>query len=229
MKRKHIFYTELSYIIGIAVLALGTALMERADFGVSMVVAPAYLIHLKVSQYLSWYTFGMSEYVLQFFVLILLTLVLRKFKISYLFSFVTAVIYGLTLDLLMLLIGFIPLGGIPGRFIYYILGLLCCSTGVALLFHTYISPEAYELFVKEISDAGGYKISVVKTVYDISSCLIAVILSFIFFGFMHFEGVKLGTVFCALINGFLIGKISSFFESRFEFKDRFPLKKYFEK
>lgn len=41
MKIKRVFYTELAYAIGIIVLALGTALMERADFGMSMVVAPA--------------------------------------------------------------------------------------------------------------------------------------------------------------------------------------------
>ena len=251
MKKKKIFYTELAYVFGIVILALGTAFMERADFGMSMVVAPAYLIHLKVSQYLPWYTFGMSEYVLQFFILILLGLVLRKFKISYLFSFVTAVIYGFTLDFLMFLMDFIPFdvssgkteiagGFIPFdltsagpalavRFIYYIVGMLLCSLGVALLFHTYIAPEAYELFVKEYSKEKNLKTSVVKTVYDITSCITAVILSFLFFGFLHFEGVKIGTVFCALINGFLIGRISVFFESRYEFIDGLPLRKYFEK
>lgn len=47
------FYTEAAYFIGLVTLALGTALMERADFGMSMVVAPAYLVYLKVSEYLN--------------------------------------------------------------------------------------------------------------------------------------------------------------------------------
>ena len=51
MKGKRIFYCELAYFLGIVVLAFGTALMEKADFGMSMVVAPAYLIHLKISEY----------------------------------------------------------------------------------------------------------------------------------------------------------------------------------
>ena len=38
------FYTEAAYFIGLIMLALGTAFMERADFGMSMVVAPAYPI-----------------------------------------------------------------------------------------------------------------------------------------------------------------------------------------
>ena len=60
MKTKKIFPSELAYLVGIVVLAFGSAFMEKADFGMSMVVAPAYLIHLKVSQYLPFYSFGMS-------------------------------------------------------------------------------------------------------------------------------------------------------------------------
>ena len=44
--KKRIFYTELAYFLGLLILAVGTAFMERANFGVSMVVAPAYLLHL---------------------------------------------------------------------------------------------------------------------------------------------------------------------------------------
>ncbi|HOO80024.1 MAG TPA: hypothetical protein PLQ04_06520, partial [Lachnospiraceae bacterium] len=66
-RKKRTFYSEWAYVLGVLTLAIGTALMERADFGMSMVVAPAYLIHLKVSQYLPWYSFGISEYFFQAF------------------------------------------------------------------------------------------------------------------------------------------------------------------
>ena len=48
--KKSIFHTELSYVFGMLILALGSAMMTYADFGLSMVVAPAYLLHLMVSQ-----------------------------------------------------------------------------------------------------------------------------------------------------------------------------------
>ncbi|MDD3163055.1 MAG: DUF6198 family protein, partial [Sphaerochaetaceae bacterium] len=101
MKQKKVFYTEIAYLAGILTLAFGTALMEWADYGMSMVVAPAYLFYLKLSQYYPAFTFGMAEYVLQAFLLIVLSLVLRKFKLSYLFSFATALMYGFALDLFM--------------------------------------------------------------------------------------------------------------------------------
>ena len=83
------------------------ALVEKTDFGMSMVVAPAYLLHLKISEYLPFYTFGMSEYVLQIFVLIALVLIMRKFKKGYLFSFITAVFYGFVLDGSMILLSYL--------------------------------------------------------------------------------------------------------------------------
>ena len=67
MKGKRIFYCELAYFFGIVVLAFGTALMEKADFGMSMVVAPAYILHLKLSELFSWFSFGVAEYIFQGF------------------------------------------------------------------------------------------------------------------------------------------------------------------
>lgn len=58
MNGKKVFYSELAYVFGMVVLALGTAMMERADFGMSMVVAPAYLVHLRILQAFPAFTFG---------------------------------------------------------------------------------------------------------------------------------------------------------------------------
>ena len=229
MKTKKVFFSEVAYILGIIVLALGTAMMKRADFGLSMVVAPAYLLHLKISQYVPAFSFGMAEYSLQAVLLIIMSISLLKFKPIYLFSFVTAVIYGFTLDIAIRFVDILPLTGIAGRIIYYLIGMVLCAFGVSLLFHTYIAPEAYELFVKEISAKSGKDINVIKTVYDCVSCLVAIMLSFAFFGLWHFEGVKLGTIICAFVNGFLIGGFSKMAESVFDFKDAFNLREKFEK
>ncbi|MBE5772279.1 MAG: hypothetical protein E7336_13050, partial [Clostridiales bacterium] len=62
---KNTFFTEAAYFLGMILLAVGTALMERADFGMSMVVAPAYILQLKISEFLPFFSFGMAEYMLQ--------------------------------------------------------------------------------------------------------------------------------------------------------------------
>lgn len=216
---KRTFYTEAAYVIGLITLALGTAFMERADFGMSMVVAPAYLIYLKVSGYLGWFSFGMAEYCFQAFLIVVLAMVLRRFKRRYLISFITAFIYGTVLDIMVNAVNLVPGNGILQRAVCYGAGMVICAIGVSLLFHTYISPEAYELVVKEISSRYNLDINKTKTVYDCCSCLIAVAMSFLFFGFMRFEGVKPGTVLCALINGWMIGRCSRCFEKHFDFVD----------
>ncbi len=225
--RKASFYSELAYVVGIVGLALGTAFMEKADFGMSMVVAPAYLLYLKLSEVLPFVTFGMAEYTIQGCLLVVMVIVLRKFKVSYLFSFVTAIIYGLTLDSCIALISHMDASVFAVRIILYTIGLLLCAAGVAFIFHTYIAPEVYELFVKEVSAKTHIKISRFKTIYDCVSCLVGILMSFLFFGLFHFRGVQIGTIICALVNGKTIGIISSFLENRFVFVDILPLRKYF--
>lgn len=216
MKKK--FYTEAAYFLGLLILAFGTALMVKADMGMSMVVAPAYLVHRKLSVYLPWFSFGVAEYTFQAVLLVGMILFLRRFRIHYLFSFVTAVLYGILLDICMFPASFLPTA-LPARLAYFILGMLLGSLGVALLFHTYIAPEVYELFVKEWADQSGMEIGKCKTVYDCISCALSILLSFAFFGVGHFEGVKLGTVVCALCNGRVIGIITGFLNRHYLFTD----------
>lgn len=225
--KKKIFYTEWAYVFGLIIMAFAAAFTEKADFGMSMVVAPAYILHLKVSQYLPWFTFGVAEYVFQGLLVLITVLVMKKFKKSYLFSFVTAVLYGTLLDMSMEIIAPLPDEYFAVRVLWYILGTVFCSLAVSLFFHTYISPEAYELIVKELSAKTGCDINKVKTVYDCLSTFLGIVMSFAFFGFGVFEGVKLGTVICAFINGFLIGRFTTFLEKRFEFRNRFDMEKHF--
>ena len=232
MKEKRVFSCELAYVIGLLALGFGTALSVVADFGVSMVVAPAYLLHLKVSELLPFFSFGMAEYTLQAVLVLVVACLMRRFKISYLFSFVTAVLYGFALDGSLFLIELLPaefLSAIAVRVAFYFLGMAFATLGVSFFFHTYISPEAYELFVKELSAKYGKDIHKFKIVYDVCSCLIAILMSFIFFDFFRFEGVKLGTIISAALNGIMISGFSKLLDRFFTFEDKLPLRKLFDK
>lgn len=226
--KKKTFYSELAYLFGTVILAFGTALMTLADFGVSMVVAPAYILHLKISQFLPFFSFGMAEYTLQAVLLVIMIIAVRRFKISYLFSFFTAVIYGVLLDTFIYLLSFIP-SLFYVRVIFYIVGFFIVACGVALFFKTYVPPEAYELFVKEISDKYHLDIHKFKTLYDISSLIISVILSFTFFGLFVFKGVSWGTLIAAIFNGFTIKLFGKFLDKHFDFKDGLKLRSFFQK
>ena len=226
--KKRVFYTEISYVLGLVIMAFAAAFTEKADFGMSMVVAPAYILHLKLSQFWPWFTFGVSEYFFQGMLVLVTALIMRKLKLSYLLSFVTAVLYGTLLDIAMKIIAPLPDADFAIRILWYILGAVFCSFAVSLFFHTYFAPEAYELIVKELSAKTKININKVKTGFDCFSVVLGIILSFSFFGFGTFYGVKLGTIICALINGFLIGRFSKLLEHFFEFRNILSLQKYFE-
>lgn len=226
--KKRIFYTEAAYVVGLTLLALSAAMMAASDFGVSMVVAPAYILHLEVSQYLPFFSFGMAEYTLQAVLLILMVVILRAFRLSFLFSFVTAVLYGFILDFFVFLVSFLPVTELAVRLPLFIVGMLMGSAGVSMIFHTYIAPEVYELLVKEVSAKFKINIHKFKTGYDCCSLLLSVVMSFLFFGLWQFEGVKLGTFVVAILNGFLISRWTKLFESIWEFKNGMNLKKYFQ-
>ncbi len=225
MKKR--FSSELAYVLGVVFVALGVVFMEKADFGVSMVVAPAYLLYRWLSPHWGFVTFGMAEYCLQAVLLLVMAGVIRRFRISYLFSFVTAVIYGFVLDGFMRLGAILPVDFLWQRAIYYAIGMMLCSAGVSAMFHTYIPPEAYELFVKEVSGHFRVNINRFKTAYDCTSCMIGVVMSFLIFGLWQFVGVNWGTILCALINGTIIGWFSAFCEKHWTFYDRFAWRKFF--
>ena len=166
MKGKRIFYSELSYLLGIVILTLGNTLMERASFGLSMVVAPAYLLHLKISTFLPFFTFGMAGYTLQVFLLIGLSIVMKKVKKGYFLSFLTAVLYGFVLDAWMSVIALIPFTGTVARLLFFVFGLAITAFGVSLLFHTYFPPEAYDLIVKELAGKFGVLYAAVEKTAD---------------------------------------------------------------
>lgn len=226
--KKHTFYSEIAYFAGLILLGFGTAMVERAAFGMSMVIAPAYLIHLKVSQFLPFFSFGMAAYLFQAALLVLTGLILRRFRPIYLCSFATAVLYGFILDGSIFVVQLFPEPAMAGRILMFVIGLPLCSLGIAMLLHSYFPPEAYELFVKELSAKTGIAFGRLKMGYDLSSLLLALILSFVFFGFGQFKGVNIGTIVTALVNAPLISLMDRLLNRIFVFRDRFSLRVRFE-
>ena len=95
------------------------------------------------------------------------------------------------------------------------------TTGVSLLFYTYISPEAYELLVKEVSKKFGFETGRTKLVYDISSLLLSTVLALVFFGIGDLKGIGIGTEIAAVLNGILIGAYCKIYNKFISFKDIF--------
>lgn len=221
MSRKIKISGEVAYFAAIILLSLAVAILS-ADFGISMIVAPAYLLSLKTS----FLSFGQAEYVVQACVFALLCVVLKKFRISYLFSFGTCLIYGLVLDLWRKIPFFDPSVTPPGsmnlplRIAMFIIGMILTSFSVALFFKTYLFPQVYDFFVKAVSSKYGIKLSVLKTIVDLSCLTASVIMTFAFFG--EIRGIGWGTLVMALLNGTVIGFFSNLLDKAFDFQATLP-------
>ncbi len=212
---------EVVYLLAIVLLSFAVALLTAADFGISMIVAPAYLLSLK----LGVLSFGQAEYVIQAGLFILLCIVLRRFKPVYLISFVTCLIYGAVLDLWRLLPCFDPNVTQPGsmalwlRIVMFIFGVLITSFSIALFFKTYLYPQVYDFFVKAVSFRYGIPLPLFKTGFDMTFLIVSVVMSLCFFG--GFIGLGWGTFAMAVLNGSIIGFFSARLDKAFEFRPIF--------
>lgn len=218
--RKSKIPTDIFYILGIIILAFGITLILKGGFGMSMVVAPAYMISLKFNSL----TFGMAEYTFQAFLLVIVFSVIR-FRWVYFLSFLTAFIYGHVLDLWIWIFSNIDPQTLQTKILIYALGILMSSLGIALFFRTNLPMQVYELFVKEISEKFNWNISTVKTIYDCCSCILAVSLSLLFFG--RLRDIGIGTIICSLTNGPLIGIWGKLIDKYLVFSSDLGIGKFF--
>lgn len=207
---------EIAYFLGIVTMTLGVVLMQKADFGLSMIVAPAYML----SEFLE-ISFGTAEYCLQFVLVTVMCLILRKFRIAYYLSFATAVIYGLVLDgFIWLLQAGTPAQDLPIRILLMLAGMPVTAVGVALFFRTYLPACAYDMFVKVVSGHFRLNTGKFKICYDFASLGVALILTFAFFG--KLIGIGVGTLICACLNGLLINAFSALFARCVDFTVLLP-------
>lgn len=222
MKKKIKLYEEFIYIIAILLLSLGVAMTAASNFGVSMIVAPAYIISLKFS----FLTFGQAGYLVQAMLFIIYLIIVRKVKPSYLFFVVTCVLYGVILDSWRSIIPILnPHIVAPGdfsmwlRILLYIAGAIISSFSVALFFKVYLYPQVYDFFVKKVSEKFKTPVVKFKLGYDIVSLFLAHALSLMFFG--RVIGIGWGTFIMAISSGYVTGIFLRILDRYFVFEPKF--------
>lgn len=222
--------SEFVYILGLLLLSFSVAMIASTDFGVSMIVAPAYILSLKVEAL----SFGQCEYVIQGVLFLIMCLLLGRIRPIYFSSFVTGLIYGALLDLWRLLIpAFNPAVTAPGtlalplRILMLAGGLALTSFSIALFFRTYFYPQVYDFFVKAVSRRFGLNRGKFKIAFDFTFLAISCLLSLLLFGRLY--GVGIGTVVATAVNGFMISGFGRVLDRFVCISPRFVrLSRYFE-
>ncbi len=214
---------EFMYVFAILLIAFAVSMVSSTNFGVSMIVAPAFIVSEKVS----FLTFGLAEYLVQGILFVIFCLCMKKIKLIFFASFLTSLIYGAVLDFWRVVIPhFNPEITEPGslsmwlRIVYFVLGMVLTSLAVAMFFKTYMCPQVYDYFVKEVSKKYNITLTKFKTCFDFSMLVLAVVLTLVLF--RKFVGVGVGTLIMTVCNGILIGFFSKFIDKHVELYSRFP-------
>lgn len=225
--------SELLWLCGIAFVALGVAICSKADLGVSMIAAPAFVVHEFISKLWNGFSVGMTEYMIQGFMLIVMCLVVQRFNWKYLLAFAVAVLYGYTLNLFLWILGDVNFQSTWLRWVMLIVGDVITAFGVACFFRTYMPLQVFELFVTEISARFKLNINAVKWTFDITLLIISVTLAFVLFGDAGkfnwasigstcFHSIGLGTLVTTAINSPLITLTGKLADKLFDNSSRFP-------
>jgi len=196
-------YNFLNWFLGNVFVCLGVALSTRSNFGLSMIAAPPYILHVWLRDTLTWFTQGTAEYFFEAFVLIVTCIIIKHFKWRYLLSFGEALVAGFFIDgWLFILGGNSPYESMFVRIIALMAGLIFVALGVAFFFSTTLPLQTYELSVVEIAATYGFPQHKVKQIFDAILMAISLILSFALTG--KLTGIGISTVLAVVLNAKII-------------------------
>lgn len=211
---------EAAWVLGQILCALGVCLCTKANFGLSMIAAPPYILHLKMINIFSWYSQGTSEYIWQGVLLLIMCLAVQKFKPRYLLSFVSAVLFGFILDAWLEVFGGNgAYTGMAARITAFILGESITALAIAFYFRTDMPLTIYELAVVEIAERYNFDKNRTKQCNDI----IMLAVSFVFAAVLNrnFAGIGVGTIIITIVNAWLIALFGKLLDKIFTFEPRF--------
>jgi len=212
--------SELALLFALAIIAFSIVFIIKADFGMTVVQAPVYVLSLTVPAL----SMGTWNYIVQGLLTLTMILLVRRFKISYILSFGAAVIYGLMLDGLRTLFAGISPTMLWERLLFYAAGYVLLCVAVSVFFTCKAPLMPYDIFIREVAPARKMSIPKFKWIFDISCVLIAIVLSLTITG--KIKGVGFGTVFFAFTVSPVVGYLMKLINKKIEFKPLFKDKEF---
>lgn len=188
-----------AYCTGLILLPLGIVFSVKADIGISVATSPAYVL----SEIVQAISFGTMNYLYQGFVFLLMLLIIREVKLRYFLSFLTAVIFGYTIDIWAYLLQGLMVSTPAERVFVFLISIILMCFSIATFVASKLPLLPFDIFVRKIAEKYSFSFTRVKLIFDLSNLFIAVALSLIFLGGL--VGVWLGTFVFAVALGPGIG------------------------
>ena len=214
--KKFKIYNLFIFLLGLTCLSLGIVLVIKSNLGVSVATSPPYVLSL----YFTKISFGQWNYIVHGFVLMLLVLIIKKLTVKHLMSFLVAFLFGLFIDFFNLILVSIQGNSLLDRVIFFMVGSIVISIGVAAFMKSNYPILPFDTFIKEVTMAKNIKYSKFKTAFDLTCFTVSLVLGLIFFG--RIEGIHIGTFISAVALGSIIGFFLDLMNKYIEGKTIFP-------
>lgn len=218
MTKKIVKIGELSWIVGNIFCAIGNCLVSKSAFGLSPIIAPAFVIN----KFENKISVGISEYIIQGVLLLLCCILIGKFKGKFIATICNILFYGAAFDTIDYLLSFLQPNTIPERIAVTLIGTIITGFAIALMLRTYIPPSAYEIFVKEVAEAKNIDVNKMKLIFDASMLALTFVLMFVLLGKVTFDIIGPLTIISAFANSIFISFFGKLIDKNFEFSPAIP-------
>lgn len=194
-------------IIGVSIMSMGVSLSIKAFLGTSPISCVPYVLSLI-------YPWTVGEFTIIFNALLVIfqMLLLRKVTISQISQMLICILFGYMTDFNLWIISSLNPADYMSQWILCIISCFVLAFGLIIEVKSNITMLPGEGAVLAIAQIRNKDFGKVKPIFDVSLVLMGVILSLYFLG--HLEGVREGTIFAAIVLGFII----QFYDKTFGYK-----------
>lgn len=193
------------YLISLFIISLGASLSIKANLGTSPLICIPY-----VSSLISNLSVGTTSFFFNIILIAIQVILLRRgFERRQYLQIVIGTIFSVFIDFTLALVSFINPVDYISQFIVLLLSCVVMAFGVLLEIKTEVVFLPGDGFIVAISKVLKREFGKIKPYCDVSFVITAVILSFVFLGYL--AGVREGTVISAIIIGPIVRIFKKYF------------------
>ncbi|MDO5755140.1 MAG: DUF6198 family protein [Tissierellia bacterium] len=185
----------LWFLMGIIINAFGIAMITQADMGTSPISSTAYVLSLEYPLSLGAFTFLLNS----IFIFIQILILRRDFPPIQLLQIIVNIIFSIGIDGAMSLVSRISSNTPLTQWLMLLIGSAVLGFGIAIEVAPRVLMVPGEGLVQAITVKYNRNFGRMKIVFDSLLVLVALILSFYFFG--EIKGLGIGTVVSAVLVG----------------------------
>ena len=193
------------YLLSLFIISLGASLSIKANLGTSPLICIPY-----VSSLISNLSVGTTSFFFNIILIAIQVILLRRgFERRQYLQIVIGTIFSVFIDFTLALVSFINPVDYISQFIVLLLSCVVMAFGVLLEIKTEVVFLPGDGFIVAISKVLKREFGKIKPYCDVSFVITAVILSFVFLGYL--AGVREGTVISAIIIGPIVRIFKKYF------------------